>query len=216
MQTFQTYMVTQVERKSSCSAYSTCSECSAHLHDPDGMVRLADADNAMKDGLLHDVEVRLGCAQTVCQPILVLPFLHCTYCTSHTPNMCIGSELLPACISLGMWGFVKRVRNRHQEGVKEGAGGGRRGGAGGCCPFKVLSLVGACLPDLSNAQWRTIPANLSAISKWGMTFSNFDCCYYPLKPLQGVVCGTGAQGIMLECALQPMCELGDVRTDGAS
>ena len=46
------------------------------------MVRLADADYAMEDGLFHDVKVGLGCAQTVCQPMLGFPFLHCTHCIS--------------------------------------------------------------------------------------------------------------------------------------
>ena len=47
------------------------------------MVRLADANYAMENGLFHDVKVGLGCAQTVCQPMLGFPFLHCTHCISH-------------------------------------------------------------------------------------------------------------------------------------
>ena len=47
------------------------------------MVRLAHAGYAMEDGLFHDIKVGLGCVQTICQPMLGFPLLHCTHCISH-------------------------------------------------------------------------------------------------------------------------------------
>ena len=51
---------------------------SAYLDDPDEVVCLAEADDAMQDGLLHGVKVGLGSLQACIKMVLLLPFLQAT------------------------------------------------------------------------------------------------------------------------------------------
>ena len=93
------------------------------------MVRLADADYAVEDGLFHSVKVGLGCAQTVGQPMLGFPFLHCRHCISYAM---LASGMKQGELGRGWSGNKMRGQGR--------AGEGGRGGRGRL-HYPVLSVV---------------------------------------------------------------------------
>lgn len=93
------------------------------------MVRLADADYAVEDGLFHSVKVGLGCAQTVGQPMLGFPFLHCRHCISYAM---LASGMKQGELGRGWSGNKMRGQGR----AREGGRGGR-----GRLHYPVLSVV---------------------------------------------------------------------------
>ena len=64
------------------------------------MICLADTDDTVQDGALHDIKVGLGRLQALIQLVLLLPFLQTATHTS--ASLVVGRSLNPAmCSQMG-------------------------------------------------------------------------------------------------------------------